>query len=297
MEYRISLHKSIKKKLKVDASSLCFCAIGKIIRELDILRKKNLQYFVFKRPTINFVAKIAQEVMEKKNAFNTYLDEIADQALLTDAEEQALAERIQAGDQRAVNQLIEPNLRFVVALARQYSGQGVQLDDLVSEGNLGMMKAAMRFSPKVGKRFVKYAAPIIRDAMEKAIQQQAGLYKVPQGEATAAEVRRSHPVSVDAPIPAGSQNNFNLLNLLENHDAPYADSSFQKENTNEILSQALGMLHEREQQVVSLIYGIDGERHTMAEVAEIMQLRRERVRQIRDKALRRLRKVHLDRLF
>ena len=235
--------------------------------------------------------------MERNKAINTYMNEIGGQDLLTDEQERAIAERIQAGDGDAVSELVEPNLRFVVSLARQYAGQGVPLDDLVSEGNLGLMKAAMRFSPTEGKRFVKFAAPILRDAMEKAIRQQSGLYQVPQGEATAAEVRRSHPVSVDAPIPAGSQNNFNLLNPLENHDAPYADSAFLKKNTDEILSQALSTLNDREHRVLSLIYGIKGEKHTMAEAAMIMGLRRERVRQIRDKALRKLRKVHLDRLF
>ncbi|MBR7065185.1 MAG: sigma-70 family RNA polymerase sigma factor [Prevotella sp.] len=235
--------------------------------------------------------------MERNKAINTYINEIGEQELLTDEQERAIAQRIQAGDGDAVSELVEPNLRFVVSMARQYAGQGVPLDDLVSEGNLGMMKAAMRFSPSAGKRFVKFAAPIIRDAMEKAIRQQSGLYKVPQGEATAAEMRRSHPVSVDAPIPAGSQNNFSLLNLLENHDAPYADDAFLKHNTDEILSKALSSLGEREQRVLSLIYGIQGERHTMAETAETMGLRRERVRQIRDAALRKLRKVHLDRLF
>ena len=192
--------------------------------------------------------------MERNKAINTYINEIGEQELLTDEQERAIAQRIQAGDGDAVSELVEPNLRFVVSVARQYAGQGVPLDDLVSEGNLGMMKAAMRFSPSAGKRFVKFAAPIIRDAMEKAIRQQSGLYKVPQGEATAAEMRRSHPVSVDAPIPAGSQNNFSLLNLLENHDAPYADDAFLKHSTDEILSKALSSLGEREhQQYASLL--------------------------------------------
>ncbi len=228
---------------------------------------------------------------ERRKAMAAYVDEIGDKALLTDEQERELASRIQKGDQQAVGELVEANLRFVLSLANSYRGQGVDYDDLVSEGNIGLLKAASRFSPYPGKRFVKFAAPIVRDAMERFVEQHSGLYKVPRKEVSASEMRRSHPVSVDAPIPAGSKNNFNLLNLLENVDAPYADSAFVKETSEEHLKRVLNILDERERQVIALIFGIGTDRHTMAEVGDVMELRRERVRQIRDKALRKLRKV------
>ena len=155
---------------------------------------------------------------------------------------------------------------------------------------MGLLKAAKRFSPYPGKRFVKFAAPIIRDAIERHIEQHSGLYKVPRDEASNAEVRRSHPVSVDAPIPAGSNNNFNLLNLLENANSPYADSAFENADSQAHLERVIKILDERQQRVVSLLYGIGGERHTMAEAAMLLGLKRERVRQIRDAALRKLKK-------
>ena len=227
----------------------------------------------------------------RKKALDTYKEEIGATPLLSDEKERELAERIQQGDDKAIATLVEANLRFVLTIANGYRDRGVSYDDLVSEGNVGLLKAAKRFSPYPGKRFVKFAAPIIRSEMERFIEQHTGLYKVPRAERTAAETRMSRPVSVDAPIPVGSQNNFNLLNLLENADSPYADSALLKETSEARLQQVLTLLDERQRQVISLIYGIGGERHTMAEVGVLMQLTRERVRQIRDKALRRLSKV------
>ena len=227
----------------------------------------------------------------KKKALEAYMDEIGDGQLLTDEQELQLARRIQDGDASAISELVEPNLRYVLTLANQYKGRGVSLDDLVSEGNMGMMKAASSYRAEYGKRFVKYAAPIIRDAMEKFVRQNGAFYKVPKREANAAEVRRSHPVSVDAPIPVGSKNNFNLLNLLVNANSPHADADFIRENDEAHLTSILEGFDERERRVVTLLYGIGTDRHTMAEAAGIMNLKRERVRQISDKALRKIRKA------
>lgn len=227
--------------------------------------------------------------MKRKKAIDTYKEEIAYTPLLTDEQERALAARIHEGDERAISTLVESNLRFVLTIANGYRDQGIAYDDLVGEGNIGLLKAARQYSPYPGKRFVKFAAPIIRDAIERIIDQHGGLYKVPCGEATSAEKRRSHAVSVDAPIPAGSNNNFNLLNLLENTDAPYADNAFVNADSEAHLRRLIKVLDERQQQVITLIYGIGTDRHTMAEVAEQMGLKRERVRQIRDTALRKLR--------
>ena len=164
-----------------------------------------------------------------------YMEDIQQNAILTDEQERELANRIKDGDRKAVDELVKHNLRFVLYLASQYTGQGVDYDDLVSEGNIGLLKAANRFSPYPGKRFVKFAAPIVRDVMEKYIQQHSGLYKIPTKENNAAEKKRSQPLSVDAPITAGSNNNFSLLNLLENTDAPFADQAFVKNDMNEYL--------------------------------------------------------------
>ena len=153
------------------------------------------------------------------------------------------------------------------------------------------MKAAARYSPYPGKRFVNFAAPIVRDCIERFIDNHSGLYKVPRGESSPSESRRSHPVSVDAPIPAGSTNNFNLLNLLENIDSPYADKHLTQEDVNARIMSLFSLLDDRERRVMTLIYGIDTDRHTMAEVGMLMDIKRERVRQIRDKALRKLRKA------
>lgn len=223
-----------------------------------------------------------------KNAMEAYIQEIGTNSLLTDQKERELAERISGGDKDALGELVTANLKFVLAVANSYKGQGVDYDDLVSEGNIGLMKAASQYSPYPGKRFVKFAAPIIKGCIENYIKQHSGLYKVPQAEATKAEIRRSHPVSVDAPIPVGSKNNFNLLNLLENANSPYADSHFEAQDEVENLQRMLTVLNDRERQVITLVYGVGQERHTMAEAAAIMQIKRERVRQIRDKALRKL---------
>ena len=225
---------------------------------------------------------------KRKKAMEAYKEEIAEKTLLTDEEERKLAQRIQEGDEKAVNILVESNLRFVLTIANGYRDQGIAYDDLVGEGNMGLLKAAKRFSPYPGKRFVKFAAPIIRDAIERHIEQHSGLYKVPRTEASSAEMRLSHPISVDAPIPAGSNNNFNLLNLLENANSPYADKAFEDADTQAHLERVIQVLDERQQRVISLLYGIGCDRVTMAEAGALMGLKRERVRQIRDAALRKL---------
>jgi RNA polymerase primary sigma factor len=214
------------------------------------------------------------------SAFNKYLDEIGRESLLTTDEERQLSERIQQGDQRALNKLIGANLRFVVSVARQYKGQGVEMEDLVSEGNMGLMKAAAKFDASKGVRFVNYAVVQIRQQIEKAIEQQTR--------------QQNMPLSVDAPL--GHRTNMSLLSVLVNSNAPMADERIHSEAVEEAVEFALGSLDKREAQVVNAFFGINQEHETMAEIAENMELKRERVRQIRDKAVRKLRKAYKQRL-
>ena len=194
------------------------------------------------------------------SVFNKYLDEIGKEALLSDQEERELSEKILKGDQRALSKLVEANLRFVVTIARQYRGQGVEMEDLV-----------------------------------KAIAQQSGLYQVPK-DVKHDEVARqqSMPLSVDAPL--GHRTNMSLLSVLVNQDAPLADERVHSEVIEDAVEFALGSLDKRESKVINSYFGIGQEHETMAEIAEDLDLKRERVRQIRDKAIRKLRKAYKHRL-
>ena len=147
------------------------------------------------------------------------------------------------------------------------------MDDLVSEGNVGMLKAATKFKANGGKRFVAFAAPYIRKCIEAALKKQANL------------------VSMDAPIPAGSQNAYTLSSLLEDVNSPQADTQIELEGLGLNLAKGMEVLDEREKQVIARYYGIGTAHQTMAEIAADMGFKRERVRQIRDKALRKMRKA------
>lgn len=229
------------------------------------------------------------------SALNKYLDEIGKEVLLTDAQERELSEKILAGDQRALSKLVEANLKFVVSIARQYKGKGVDMEDLVSEGNIGLMKAASKFDATKGVRFVNYAVVYVRQAMEKAIDREL-IAAAPTDSAASIEgsAPASHPRSLDAPL--GHRANVSLLSVLVNQDAPLADERVHSEAIEESVEYALGVLDERESKVVNAFFGISQERETMAEIAEDLDLKRERIRQIRDKAVRKLRKAFKSRL-
>lgn len=219
-----------------------------------------------------------------------YIEEIANGQLLSDEEERTLAERIKVGDAKALEKLTKSNLKFVVSLAHQYRNRGLGEDDLISEGNIGMMHAAQKFDGSKGVRFVVFAAPYIRSAMEEAIKEQAALYKLPKTEKSKFDQKRSHPISIDQPVPVGSNNNFTLQHVLENDNAQHADEHLNQEILSAEIQKGLDVLDEREKSVITYIYGLTGAHYTMAEIAEHMGLKRERVRQIRDKALRKLHK-------
>ncbi len=222
-----------------------------------------------------------------RNSLDRYIEEICREQVLTADEERELAGRIARGDGKAAEKLVTANLRFVISMANKYRGRGVEVEDLVSEGNIALMNAAAKFDAS-RSRFVSYAVPMVRRAMEQAVESQGALYRVPRGEATAAEKRRSRALSVDAPL--GDRENINLLSLLVNPNAPEADAMFEDSPHGSLLADALGVLDERERRVVAAVFGIGCERLTMAEAAAEMGLKRERVRQIRDKAVRKLSK-------
>jgi RNA polymerase primary sigma factor len=172
--------------------------------------------------------------------------------------------------------LVTDNMGYVITLARQYKSDVLSTDDLISEGSIGMMKAAEKFDPARGKAFVTFAAPYIRRSIETAISRLE----------ISADVR-----STDESLPVGSRNNYTLLNVLEDKNAEKADAIVEEDTLNDDLIACIDVLNEREREVVSRYYGLKGWRQTMAEIGEDMDLKRERVRQERDKAVRKLRKA------
>jgi RNA polymerase primary sigma factor len=168
------------------------------------------------------------------------------------------------------------------------------MEDLVSEGNIGLMKAAAKFDARRGVRFVNFAVVYVRKAIEKAIDLQGGLYQVPKDVKQEVARQQSQPLSVDAPL--GHRTNMSLLSVLVNKDAPLADERVHSEVIEDAVEFALGSLDKRESKVINSYFGIGQEHETMAEIAEDMELKRERVRQIRDKAIRKLRKAYKNHL-
>lgn len=195
-------------------------------------------------------------------------------------------------DDKAVADLVARNQGFVVSMAAQYKHRGLDMDDLVSEGNIGMLQAARKFDTSQGKRFVTFAAPYIRDAIEKAIEQQTGLYRVPRDVAdSAAEKKRSRTLSIDAPV--GGSPELSLGRVIPDADAPDPEKTLQKDLLVRELQELVRGLAPREQHVVQRFYGVGVDPLTMAEIAQEMGLKRERVRQIRNQAVRHiLKKTH-----
>lgn len=220
-----------------------------------------------------------------------YIKDIANEQLLSDKEEQELAKQIKIGDAKALEKLTKSNLKFVVSIAHQYKNRGLGEDDLISEGNIGMMYAAQKFDGTKGTRFVKFAAPYIRKAMEEAINEQLETFKVQNKDEKKPRKRTAHRISIDQPIPAGSNGTFTLQTILENANSQHADENLTKQIVREEIKKAMSVLDARQRKVISLLYAIkDEEAYTMQETADIMDIKRERVRQIRNKALRKLKK-------
>lgn len=220
-----------------------------------------------------------------KNSLSTYLNEIGKEKHLTAEEERELAERIHKGDSRAIDKLTQANLTFVVSMARQYKDRGLAMEDLVSEGNIGMLQAATRFDGREGKRFVTFAAPYIREAIEKAIDQQSLLYRVPKDVMDAARARQiGRPLSIDAPV--GGSAELSLGRVIPDKNASHPDENLYDGLLKDELVKLLDQLDSREREVVQRFYGLGVACLTMAEIGKELGLKRERVRQIRDKAVR-----------
>ena len=190
--------------------------------------------------------------------------------------------------EREINKIVSENLNYVKSVANQFRGKGVEFDDLVSEGTLAMMMAAQKFDATRGSQFVAYASPFIRKAMQQDIDKQSALYRVPKDQKKYAPRNAAKTVSIDAPLSVDNQ--YTLLDILINKDAKMADDNAAFAQMLNDLERCVEALEEREKMVITKFYGIGVAHETLAEIAEDMQLKRERVRQIRDKAIRQISK-------
>ncbi len=269
--------------------------------------------------------KITKSITNRESAsLEKYLQEISHQSLLSPDEEVELARRIRQGDKKALEQLTKANLRFVVSVAKQYQNKGLSLPDLINEGNVGLIKAAEKFDETRGFKFISYAVWWIRQSILQAIAEQSRIVRLPlnqvgsvnriarelskfeqeferrpsveemvervdlpEEKVSAAMKMNGHHVSVDAPF--SDDEDGSLLDVLSNEDTPDTDDQLVKESLREEITRALGILNDRERKVLKAVYGIDGPEMTLEEISEKYDLTRERVRQIKEKALRRLR--------
>src|SRR5680860_772630 len=277
--------------------------------------------------------KITKQVTNRETAsLDKYLQEIGKVDLITADEEVELAQRIKAGDQAALEKLTKANLRFVVSVAKQYQNQGLTLPDLINEGNLGLIKAAQRFDETRGFKFISYAVWWIRQSILQALAEQSRIVRLPLNQvgslnkinkafskfeqeherkpspeelaeslelpadkvADTLRVSGRH-VSVDAPFVDGENNS--LLDVLVNNDSPNADRPLMMESLGKEISRALATLTERETDIITQFFGIGCQELTLEEIGERFGLTRERVRQIKEKAIRRLRHTSRSKLL
>ena len=269
--------------------------------------------------------KITKSITNRESAsLDKYLQEIGKEDLITVEEEVELAQRIRKGDQRALEKLTRANLRFVVSVAKQYQNQGLSLPDLINEGNLGLIKAAEKFDETRGFKFISYAVWWIRQSILQALAEQSRIVRLPLNQVGSLNKinkafsrfeqeheRRPSPeelaetldlpaekvadtlrvsgrhISVDAPFVEGEDNS--LLDVLVNDDSPVADKTLINESLSTEVERALATLTERERDMIRLFFGINCQEMTLEEIGEKFGLTRERVRQIKEKAIRRLR--------
>lgn len=269
--------------------------------------------------------KISKSITNRESAsLDKYLQEIGHEELLSVDEEVELAQRIRKGDRRALERLTRANLRFVVSVAKQYQNQGLSLPDLINEGNVGLIKAAEKFDETRGFKFISYAVWWIRQSILQAIAEQSRIVRLPLNQVgsvnkinrelnkfeqeherrpsvdeiadridlpedkieEAMKVNNRH-VSMDAPFVDGEDNS--LLDVLADNDMPMADKALVQESLRKEIDRAIELLNDREQKVVRAFFGIGSPEMTLEEIGEKYNLTRERVRQIKEKAIRRLR--------
>ena len=269
--------------------------------------------------------KITKSITNRESAsLDKYLQEIGKEDLITVEEEVELAQRIRKGDQEALDKLTKANLRFVVSVAKQYQNQGLSLPDLINEGNLGLIKAAEKFDETRGFKFISYAVWWIRQSILQALAEQSRIVRLPLNQvgslnkinkafarfeqeherppspeelATELELPKEkvsdtlrvagRHISVDAPFADGEDNS--LLDVLVNTDSPNADRGLINESLATEVDRALETLTERERDIIKYFFGIGCSEMTLEEIGEKFDLTRERVRQIKEKAIRRLR--------
>ena len=269
--------------------------------------------------------KITKSMTNRESAsLDKYLQEIGKEDLITVEEEVELAQRIRKGDQEALEKLTKANLRFVVSVAKQYQNQGLSLPDLINEGNLGLIKAAEKFDETRGFKFISYAVWWIRQSILQALAEQSRIVRLPLNQVGSlnkinkafARFEQEHErvpspeelaqelelprekvtdtlrvagrhISVDAPFADGEDNS--LLDVLVNPDSPNADRGLINESLATEVDRALETLTERERDIIRYFFGIGCSEMTLEEIGEKFDLTRERVRQIKEKAIRRLR--------
>ena len=269
--------------------------------------------------------KISKSITNRESAsLEKYLQEIGHQDLLTADEEVELAQQIKKGDRKALERLTKANLRFVVSVAKQYQNKGLSLPDLINEGNLGLIKAAEKYDETRGFKFISYAVWWIRQSILQAIAEQSRLIRLPLNqvgsvnriarelnkfeqenerkpsveemadridlpEEKIAEAMKinTHHVSMDAPFADGEDNS--LLDFLPNTDSPSTDNVLDQESLRTEIGRVLDVLNNREQKVIKAFFGIGMQEMTLEEIGDKYNLTRERVRQIKEKAIRRLR--------
>ena len=269
--------------------------------------------------------KIIKSITNRESAsLEKYLQEIGKEEMISAEEEAELAQRIRKGDQEALERLTRANLRFVVSVAKQYQNQGMSLPDLINEGNLGLLKAAERFDETRGFKFISYAVWWIRQSILQAISEQSRIVRLPLNQVGSynkitreiskfeqlnerrpsldeiaehvdlpaekideAMSASGHHVSVDAPFVEGEDNS--LLDVMVNEDIPSTDKELVMESLKSEIRHALSILSDRERKIIEDSYGINGQELTLEEIGVKYGLSRERVRQIKEKAIRKLR--------
>ena len=268
--------------------------------------------------------KISTSITTRSETLDKYLQDISRQPMISVNEEVELAQRIRQGDRVALEKLTCANLRFVVSVAKQYQNQGMSLSDLINEGNIGLLKAAEKFDETRGFKFISYAVWWIRQSILQALAEQSRNIRLPLNQvgllnkiskesaqfeqryerrptseelsdildipAEKIDEALSHsgsPLSVDAPFEEGESNS--LLDVLPSSDTPTTDKSLMNESLATEIDRALSTLSEREKEILQMLFGIGCQEMTLEEIGDHFGLTRERVRQVKEKALRRLR--------